>query len=58
MVSECIGFILTLIYVYYSGYIFKNDVAYQQMGYTSSISTSLLPSRLEKLYSNGATHKY
>ena len=44
-----IGFLITLIYVCFSGYIFNNDVAYRQADNSGNIIT--------RLYSNGATQK-
>ena len=46
-----IGFIITLVYVCFNGYVFNNDVAYGNDGipYTG---------RIKKLYPNGAIFKY
>ena len=55
LISGIIGFIITLIYVCYSGYIFTNDVAYGIL----NISTN--PSYYNfkiKLYPNGAKYKW
>lgn len=54
-ISGLIGFILTLVYVCYSGYIFNNDIAYMELDtnpLTFGFSTS---NCVEKLYSNGAS---
>ena len=49
LIGGGIGFIITLIYVCYSGYIFNNDAAYKQPDDTSNL--------IERLYSNGAKIK-
>ena len=54
LISGIIGFILTLAYVCYSGYIFNNDVAY---GIINGLNFDP-PLNLPKLYSNGALYKY
>ena len=53
-ISGIIGFILTLVYVCFSGYIFTNDAAY---GVINGLSFSS-PSDLIKLYPNGAKYKW
>lgn len=50
--SGIIGFIITLIYICFSGYIFNNDVAY--VNYNSN---SNYVGRIQKLYPNGALYK-
>ena len=54
LISGIIGFILTLAYVCYSGYIFNNDVAYGIIDGLTFYPALNLP----KLYSNGALYKY
>ena len=49
LVGGAIGFILTLVYVCFSGYIFVNDVAYKKLEGTSEY--------VQKLYPNGALYK-
>ena len=53
LISGVIGFVLTLLYVCYSGYIFNNDVAY---GKLDSSNQDFLPG-IQKLYPNGAKYK-
>ena len=53
LIGGAIGFILTLVYVCFSGYIFNNDVAFKKVtdgddGYSNSI---------KKLYQNGGEYK-
>ncbi len=50
-ITGIIGFILTLVYVCYNGYIFNNDLAY---GYFDTRNYS---GRIKKLFPNGATKK-
>ena len=56
IISGVIGFILTLVYVSFSGYIFNNDFAY---GYLNlNVGTIFnTPNNLFKLYPNGAKYK-
>jgi hypothetical protein len=56
IISGIIGFVLTLVYVCYSGYIFNNDIAYGILD-TSSLTLNK-PPYFYKLYSNGARYKY
>lgn len=56
LVSGTIGFVLTLFYVCYSGYIFNNDAAYGVID-TSNLNLNL-PNDLTKLYPNGASYKF
>ena len=49
LIGGGIGFIITLIYVCYSGYIFNNDAAYKQLDGTGNL--------IVRLYSNGASNK-
>ena len=56
IISGIIGFVLTLVYVCYSGYIFNNDIAYGILD-TSTLTLNT-PTNLKKLYSNGAKYKY
>jgi len=44
LISGCVGFILTIVYVSFNGYILTNDVAYD--------------GRIFKIFSNGAKYKY
>ena len=53
LISGVIGFVLTLLYVCYSGYIFNNDVAYGKLEF----SYPYFSAELFKLYPNGATAK-
>ena len=53
--SGIIGFILTFVYVCYSGYIFNNDRAY---GVLTTSPTPSLSGGIYKLYSNGASLKH
>ena len=55
LISGIIGFILTLVYVCFSGYIFTNDAAY---GVISTNPIEFNPSTLVKLYPNGARYKW
>lgn len=54
LIGGAIGFVLTLVYVCYSGYIFNNDVAY---GYIDSITNSIISTQ-KKLFPNGAYYKF
>ena len=56
LISGIIGFILTLVYVIYSGYIFTNDPAYGRV--VPSSQSFRGPSNLIKLYPNGAKYKW
>ena len=64
LASGVIGFVLTLVYVCYSGYIFTNDVAYLELniGHSSyntfDYSIPSDPNPVIKLYENGAFVKY
>ena len=49
LIGGGIGFVITLIYVCYSGYIFNNDAAYKQPDGTGNL--------IDRLYSNGAKSK-
>ena len=49
LISGIIGFILTLVYVCFSGYIFNNDAAFKNPEHDSDL--------INKLYSNGALYK-
>lgn len=49
LIGGGIGFLITLIYVCFSGYIFNNDVAYRQADGSGSV--------IDRLYSNGAMYK-
>jgi len=62
LIAGVIGFILTLVYVCYSGYIFTNDVAFLGISIireTSGINIEYnKDNAVKKLYSNGATYKW
>ena len=61
LASGVIGFVLTLVYVCYSGYIFTNDVAYLglNIAYDSfTYDENGDPKCVTKLYENGAFVKY
>ena len=49
LIGGGIGFILTLVYVCFSGYIFNNDAAFKNPEHDSNL--------INKLYSNGALYK-
>ena len=55
LISGIIGFILTLVYVCFSGYIFNNDVAY---GTININGLTFDKPGLPKLYPNGALFKF
>lgn len=55
LISGIIGFILTLFYVCYSGYIFNNDIAYGSFDF-SNVPTFINP-QIPKLFPNGAKEK-
>ena len=57
IISGIIGFIITLVYLCYSGYIFNNDVAF---GILDPSNTALFftPTNFKKLYPNGALYKW
>ena len=55
LITGIIGFILTLVYVCFSGYIFTKDEAY---GIINISSISFTSSNLVKLYPNGARYKW
>jgi hypothetical protein len=60
-IAGVIGFILTLVYVCYSGYIFTNDVAFLDFSLSPTSISYIYPSPeklYEKLYSNGAKYKW
>lgn len=56
LISGIIGFIITLVYVSYSGYIFTNDPAYGRVD-PATLSFNG-PLNLIKLYPNGAKYKW
>lgn len=60
LISGIIGFIITLVYVSYNGYIFNNDIAYGEvnLSYFSDPTISLFSGGILKLYSNGADYKW
>ena len=59
IIAGIICFILTTVYVCYSGYIFNNDIAYKFLNPQDSANgyINILPDA-KKLYSNGATVKW
>ena len=59
VISGVIGFILALVYVCYSGYIFTNDVARMELIIGNGDNTFTLGGNpIQKLYSNGALYKW
>ena len=62
LISGVIGFIITLIYVSYSGYIFTNDPAYGTFVINLSANPQIFdyqgPSGLIRLFPNGAKYKW
>ena len=58
LIGGGIAFILTLVYVCYSGYIFCNDVAYMQLDIGLDCKYVHEGLAVEKLYSNGAKYKW
>ena len=56
--SGFIGFVLTLAYVCYSGYIFTKDVAYMELNIIQDNYGFEYTNAIEKLYSNGARLKW
>lgn len=57
-IAGIIGFILTLVYVCYSGYIFTNDVAFLDLTISSTSINYDDHRTVERLYSNGAKYKW
>jgi len=57
-ISGIIGFILTLVYICYSGYIFMNDIAYMKLNINYGDFNFNTGKAIEKLYSNGASLKW
>ena len=57
-ISGIIGFILTLVYICYSGYIFTNDIAYMKLNINYGDFNFNTGKAIEKLYSNGASLKW
>ena len=56
--SGIICFILTFIYVCYSGYIFTNDTAYLELNLNYGSLDFITSNVVQKLYSNGASRKW
>ena len=56
LIAGIIGFVLALVYVCYSGYIFTEDVANQEI--IISLNTYNLEGCIPKLYSDGALYKF
>lgn len=52
-ITGIIGFIITLVYVSYNGYIFNNDIAYAEYSFNNHTYNG----QVDKLYPNGATRK-
>ena len=57
-IAGVVGFILTLVYVCYSGYIFTNDVAFLDITISSTNINYDDDDTVERLYSNGARYKW
>ena len=57
LVAGIIGFILTLVYVCYSGYIFTHDVPYLELSINNNLGYAG-DNIQQKLYSNGAIYKF
>ena len=57
LVAGIIGFILTLVYVCYSGYIFTQDVPYLELSINNNLGYAG-DNIQQKLYSNGAIYKF
>jgi len=53
VIGGTIGFIITLVCICYNGYIFNNDIAFGEVDFAQL----KIISGIEKLFSNGATHK-
>ena len=53
-VTGIIGFIITLVYICYNGYVFNNDIAYAE--YNNDDENYV--GKVTKLFSNGATDKW
>ena len=58
LIAGVIGFILTLVYVCYSGYIFTNDVAFLGISIDETTINYDEQRTVGKLYSNGAKYKW
>ena len=58
VISGIIGFVLALVYICYSGYIFTNDVAYMSFTITGNTFNFDENKAIVKLYSNGAKYKW
>jgi len=59
LIAGIIGFILTLVYICYSGYIFTQDAAYQKISFTPPNTLDFSSNKcIGKLYSNGAKYKF
>ena len=56
--SGFLCFILTLVYICYSGYIFTNDIAYMKLNINYDNFNFDTGKAIEKLYSNGASLKF
>jgi hypothetical protein len=57
LIAGIIGFILTLVYVCFSGYIFTKDAAYQIIDFSNPNNPTFFGC-VEKLYSNWAKYKF
>ena len=53
-----IGFVLSLVYVCYSGYMFTHDIAYLDISFDHDYFDYQSYRAIEKLYSNGASQKW
>ena len=58
LVAGIIVFILTLVYVCYSGYIFTQDVPYLELSINNNLDYLVVTHIPQKLYSNGAIYKF
>ena len=58
LISGIIGFVLALVYICYSGYIFTNDVAYMSIYISGNTFNFDESNAIVKLYSNGAKYKW
>ena len=60
LISGIIGFVLALVYICYSGYMFTNDVAYMELtiGGNSNQFDFSKSKAIVRLYSNGAKYKW
>ena len=59
LIVGIIGFIITFVYVGFSGYIFDNDPAFHEInyGYFKGTTSTIISGGITKLFPNGATSK-